>query len=159
MPMECSNCADSDLSRVTAVIRRREFCLGAAGIDHWFDCEDHAGFQGQATTGCAEMQDCRSTMERLPQPMTGEVAHDGKPFGFGMALDGMPDIAKRVSGPCRLDPEHQAIIGDLGQQPCLYGWLTNKIHPRRVAIPAVKNDCHVDVQDVTVAKRFSPGMP
>ena len=74
-----------------------------------------------------------------------------------MGLDCMTDIAKRVSGTRRRDAAHQAIIGHFGQTLGFDRWLTNIEHAGCIAVPAIENDGDVDIQNVTIKKRFWPG--
>ena len=50
-PSACSNCADSERSRVTAVHRRRAPSRAAPKVDHRLDGEDHARLQVMPSPG------------------------------------------------------------------------------------------------------------
>ena len=69
----------------------------------------------------------------------------------------MANITKRVTGTRRRDAPHQAIIGHLGQALGFDRWLTNIEHAGCIAVPAIENDGDVDIQNITIKKRFWPG--
>ena len=69
----------------------------------------------------------------------------------------MANIAKRVSGTRRRDAAHQAVIGHFGQALGFDRRRANIEHARCIAIPAIKNDSNVDIQNITITKRFWPG--
>ncbi len=65
-------------------------------------------------------------------------------------LDGMADIAERCAGARRLDAEHQAFIGDLDELLRLQRHIANKEHAAGIAMPAIDNHRHIDVDDIAV---------
>ena len=68
--MECSNCADNDLSRVTAVqSSAKNFGLGTAKVDHRLDGKEHAFFKPRAGSFASVVQNVGWGVEtRGPSP-------------------------------------------------------------------------------------------
>src|SRR4030095_2503187 len=89
-------------------------------------------------------------MEQAPEAMAAEIAHHPVAMRLGMALDGVADVANGVAGPRLLDAEHQALVGDIDELAGLQGYVTDEIHAAGVAVPAVEDRGHVDVDDVAV---------
>ncbi len=69
----------------------------------------------------------------------------------------MADVAEGVPGFHRLDPLHQRVMRDLDQAFGFAAEFARDIHPAVVAVPAVQDDGHVDVQDVAVLQRARAG--
>ena len=85
-PTECSNCADSERSRVTAVQPSDStFTCGAAEIDHRLDGEEHAGLEHDAFAGPADMHDIRLVVEQPAEAMAAEIAHHAHVLGFDVS--------------------------------------------------------------------------
>src|SRR2546428_2540714 len=72
---------------------RQDFYMRLAEIDHRLDGEEHAGLQGHAFAGPADMDDVRLVMEHAPQAMAAEIAHHAHALRLDEALDGVADIA------------------------------------------------------------------
>lgn len=93
--MECSNCAESDLFRVTAVQSSAEnFGLGTAEIGYRYDGEEHALFMPRPMPRAPVLQDTWRRMEDVPQPMTAEIAQNRHALALDIALHRVPDIAE-----------------------------------------------------------------
>jgi hypothetical protein len=93
-------------------------------------------------------------MEQTPDAMAAEIAHDAVAVRLGVALDRIGDVAKVVAGLRLLDAEHQAFVGDIDQLARLQGHVADQIHAAGVAVPAIDDRRHVDVDDVAVLQRF-----
>jgi hypothetical protein len=100
MPIECSNWAESERSRVTAVqpssssftSARPMLIIGSIG-------EEHAGLELRAGAGAAGVDDLGAVVEQAAQAMAAEIADDAVAVRLGMALDGVGDVAEPVAGP------------------------------------------------------------
>jgi hypothetical protein len=116
--------------------------------------EDHAGAHLDAFIGAAVVQYVGRVVEKLADAVAAEIAHDGTALAFGVALDGRADRAGAGAGADRRYAAHQAFMRDF-QQP-LGGALdgADRIHAARIAMPAVENVGHVDVDDVAVPERL-----
>ena len=69
---------------------------------------------------------------------------------LGETLDRRADVAEASAGLDLFDPLHQRVVGDV-DQPCGIGLgRPGQVHPRAVAVPAVDDHRHVDVEDVAV---------
>jgi hypothetical protein len=68
-----------------------------------------------------------------------------------MGLYGMADVAQMLARSCLLDAQHQAFIGHLDQPPRLDRHVACQIHAAGIAMPAVEQRGHVDIEDVTLA--------
>ena len=71
-----------------------------------------------------------------------------------MALDGVGNVAEVIAGARLLEPEHQAFVGDVDQLPRFQRDVADQIHAARVAVPAVDDRGHVDVDDIAVLQRL-----
>ena len=96
-------------------------------------------------------------VEHAAQPVAAEIAHHRAALGLGVALDGVADVAQVRAGLHRGDAAHQAFIGDLDQALGLPAHLAHIVHAARVAMPAIDDQRHVDVDDVAVAQRLVVG--
>ena len=127
-----------------------DFRLRAAKVDHRLDREEHPLFQHRALAGAAVMQDVRRGVEHPAQAVAAEIAHHRLAVRFGVRLDRVADITEGGAGADRLDPLHQAAVGDLDQVAGLGAGGARDVHARVVAVPAVHDHRHVDVQDVAI---------
>ena len=67
------------------------------------------------------------------------------------------DVAGRRAGPDRPDPPHHRFVGDVDQPLRPARRLAGDEHPARVAVPAVDDQRHVDIENVAVAQRLLVG--
>ena len=87
-PTVCSNCADSERSRVTAVQPSdKHLHVRAAEIDHRLDREEHARLEHDAFAGPADMHDVRLVVEQAAEPVAAEIAHHAHVLRFDIGLD------------------------------------------------------------------------
>lgn len=94
-------------------------------------------------------------MEDAAKSVATEIADDGKALSFCVFLDGVTDIAQCCAGFYDFDPFHHGIICDIAEAFCLYGdFIANIIHARCIAMPSIKNNGDVDVDDVTILQDF-----
>ena len=116
MPMLCSNCAESERSRVTAVQpSSSNFDVRAAKVDHRLDGEDHTRPERGAGAWAAGVDDLGTVVEQAADAVTAEVADDAVAPLLGVDLDGVGDVAEMIARARLLEPEHQAFVGDLDQ--------------------------------------------
>ena len=78
---------------------------------------------------------------------------------FGIGLDGGADIAGGGAGPDRGHAPHQRLIGDLDQPLGGARDLPTAYMRLEIAVPAVDDEGHVDIEDVALLQRAGPGMP
>ena len=98
-------------------------------------------------------------VELAPDAVSDVVAHDAAPFGLDELLDGRPDVS---------EPRPLAHLGDADLEG-LARRLDEVAGPgargadvergRGVAVEAVVDGRHVDVDDVSVPQHLRPGMP
>ena len=156
-----ARCRDADrvleLGRQGAVLCHRgptiaqHLHLIAAGIDHRLDGEEHALAHDRAVLRPPVMQDRRRVMKDAADAVAAEIAHDGIAVAFGIALDRIADRADMGTRPHDGDAAHHRLVGDLDELSRLQrNALANKEHSARVAVPAVEDHRHIDVQNVAV---------
>src|SRR5437660_12787866 len=116
-----------------------------AEIDHRLDCEEHTGLEHNAFAGPADMDDVRLVVKHAAQTVAAEIAHHAHALRLDEALDGVADIAGGGAGPHRGDAAHHRFIGHLDQPFGFAGDRAEHIHPAGIAIPAVDDEGHVDV--------------
>ena len=108
--------------------------------------------------GFAEMHDGWRGVEDAAKAVAAEIADDGKPLPFGVCLDCVTDIAEGRAGFDDFNAFHHGIIGDFGEAFCFdRDFITDIIHARCVAVPAIKDDGNVDIDDVTIEQFFVAG--
>ena len=108
MPTVCSNWAERDRSRVTAVQPSDSILTcGLPRLIIGSMVNSIPGFSCDAFARLAVMQDIRAVVKNLPQTVTAKIAHDAAALPFGIGLDGRADVAGRAAGPGRRDAAHQ----------------------------------------------------
>jgi hypothetical protein len=148
MPIECSNCAESDRSRVTAV---------HAGIDHRLDREEHAGAQFRPGAGAADMDDLRRIVEHPADAVPAEIADHAVAVLLGKALDRMADVTQPVAGLRLRNAQHHRLVRHLHQPARLDRHLADQEHAAGIAVPAVQQRRHVDIDNIAVLQRPRAG--
>ena len=103
------------------------------------------------------MQDVGHVVEQPADAMAAEVAHDRTTLRLDIALDGMADVAGGVAGLCRRDAAQQGFVGDLDKPLGGALGLADRIHAAGIAVPAVEDVGHVDIDDVAVLERLVVG--
>ena len=98
----------------------------------------------------AEMGNLGILVKLDASAVADEIAHDGITLGFGMALDGMTDIAHVSTGPHLLDPQGEAFAGHSNQTPGLFADISDEIHAAGVAEISVQGRGHVHVHDIPI---------
>ena len=99
------------------------------------------------------MQNVRPVVEHAAQAVAAEIAHHAAALALGIGLDRRADIA---GGGARLDrghAAHQRVIGDLEQALGGAGNLADRVHAARIAVPAIDDQRHVDIEDVAFFER------
>src|SRR5690606_40017978 len=81
-----------------------------------------------------------------------EILDDGEPVPFGECLDYIADIGQGGPRPHLLDPEHERLVCHVDEALCAHTDLSDRKHSAGVAVPAVENDCDVDVEDVALVQ-------
>ena len=153
-PTECSNCAESERSLVTAVqSSSRIFVSGPAEVDHRLDGEEHPRLQHRPRPPAAVVQHVRRGVEHPAEAVAAEVADHRAAVRLGEALDRRADVAEGVARPHLGDALHQRVVGDVDQPLGLAASAAPATYIRlSVAVPAVDDHRHVDVEDVAVAQ-------
>ena len=128
-----------------------------ADIDHRLDGEEHAGAQLRAGAGMAGVDHFRRVVEHLAETVAAEVADHRIAVALGVALDRVRNIAHPVAWLRLLDAQHQALIGDLDQLARLDRGLADQIHAAGVAVPAVDDHGHVDIDDIALGQLLVAG--
>ena len=90
-------------------------------------------------------------MKDAPDAVAAEIAHHRIAVALGIALDRIADRADADAGPHDGDAAHHRLVGDVDQPPRLHrDALADKEHPARIAVPAVEDHGHVDIEDVAL---------
>src|SRR5205085_11818593 len=108
-----------------------------AKVDHRLDREEHAGPELGPRSGAAGVDDFRAVVEHAPYAMAAEIPHHTVSVGFGMALDGVGDVAEMIAGPGLLQAEHQAFVGDVDELAGAERNVADEVHAARIAVPAI----------------------
>ncbi len=86
----------------------------------------------------------------LPDAVAAVVAHDAEAFLLGHLLDGGADVAQRGAGAHLQDAGAHRLVGGVHQALREHAGFADEVHAARVAVPAVLDHGHVDVDDVAV---------
>src|SRR3546814_4001904 len=89
-------------------------------------------------------------VEHPAQTVPAEIAHHGEALFLDEHLDGVAQVAEGDAGPHDLDPAHQRIVGHVHQPASLHADAADRVHAAGVAVPAVEDHRHVDVEDVAL---------
>ena len=103
------------------------------------------------------MQHVRRLVEGAADAVAAEIAHHRAALRLRKGLDGMADIADAPAGADRGDAAHQALVGDLDQPLGGALQLADRVHAAGIAMPAIDDEGHVDVDDVALAQRLLVG--
>jgi hypothetical protein len=99
IPIECSNCAESDRSRVTAVQpSSSSFTCDLPRLIIGSIVKNMPGLQFRPGPGAGGVDHFGRIVEQPAQPMPAEFAHHAIAEAFGMFLDRRADVAQRAPG-------------------------------------------------------------
>src|SRR5665811_1985923 len=122
--------------------------MRAAEIDHRLYREEHARLEHDAFARPADMHDVRLVMEKPAETVAAKVAHHAHVLGFHVTLDGGADVAGGRARPDGGDAAHHRLVRHLDQPLGAAGDLTDGVHAAGIAVPAVEDQRHVDIDDV-----------
>src|SRR6185312_1839834 len=128
--------------------------VAPAQVDHRLDREGHAGFEFFERARLAVMQHLRFFMKYLADAVAAELAHDREAVALGKLLDGPADVAQARARLDHHDAMPHGLIGHGAQAPGRDRALARDEHAAGVAVPAVLDDGHVDVDDVRLLERL-----
>src|SRR6478672_6169182 len=97
-------------------------------------------------------------MKDASYAVAAEVAHDSASLlAFGIGLDGVTDVAGSCVRFHGGNAAHHRFIGDVHKPSCFELDVADQIHAARVAVPAVDNHGHIDVDDIPFPQRLFAG--
>ena len=149
-----------ELGRQRAVAGDRGPAVGqhlhmrAAEIDHRLHREEHARLEHDAFTLPADMHDVGLVMEQPAETVAAKVAHHAHVLGFHVRLDGGADVAGGRARPDGGDAAHHRLMGHLDQPLGAAGDRPDGVHAAGIAVPAVQDQRHVDIDDVAFLHRL-----
>ena len=100
------------------------------------------------------MHHLRGIMKQSSKSMSAKITDDTVTMPLGMPLDRVGYIAHMISRSCLLDPQHQALIGDLDQSARAQRYIPDQVHPAAITVPPVKNWRDIDIDDVSAFQRL-----
>src|SRR5690242_14031057 len=128
-----------------------------AEIDHRLDGEQHAWLEREPFAGLAVMQNVGPVVEHAAEAMAAEITHHAAALAFGVCLDSGADISGSGAGLDGGYAPHERVVGDLEQSLSCPGDLADAIHAARIAVPAVDDERHVDIENVALFQRTRAG--
>ena len=135
----------------------KDFDVALSKVKHRLNREDHAFFESQPRAGGAVMEHLRIFMKVTSNPVTAKFLNHGESIVFGVALDGVPDIAKSGSGFYFQDAEIHRLLTQF-HEACGANWyVTHREHFAGVPMVTVLDDGDVDVDDVTALEFLGSG--
>src|SRR5271170_3708507 len=125
--------------------------LPASSVDHRLDGEDHSLVHNGPLVGLAVVQDRRGIVKDAAHTVAAKVSHHRKAVTLGIALDRVADGPDASTGTYDGDAAHHRLIGYVDEPSRLdRDALADKKHPAGVAVPAVDDRGHVDVEYVAL---------
>src|ERR1700753_22980 len=122
--------------------------MALARIHHRLDRECHSLLELEPGAWLAVVQNLRIFVINTPDAMAAVFAYHGIIPLFHEGLDRVGNVPQAGAGVDGLDPTPHRFETGLRQALGMSGWLANEIHPARVAVEAVTDDSHIDVDDV-----------
>ena len=152
-PTVCSNCADSERSRVTAVQPSEStFTCGRPRLIIGSTVKNMPGREHDAFAGAPDMHDVGLVVEQPAEAVAAEVAHHAHVLRFDVGLDRGADIAGGAARLDRGDAAHHRLVGDLDQAFGAARDFADRVHAAGIAMPAVEDQGDVDIDDVAFAQ-------
>jgi hypothetical protein len=105
------------------------------------------------------MKNLRLFVELGADAVTAELAHHRVARLLGMLLDRMADVAEVSAGAHLGDTEPEAFESDFAQPARLQGGFADLEHAAAVAVIAVADHRHIEIDDVAVAQLPIAGDP
>ena len=127
--------------------------LRRAESDHRLDCEHHPRGELRAAARLAGVRDLRVLVHAAPHPVPDEAPDDAEAARLDDLLHRVADVAEPVARLRLGDAEHHRLIGHLDQPFGFAGNRANRIHPAGIAIPALDDEGHVDIEDVALLQQ------
>src|SRR5476649_629090 len=131
--------------------------MRAADIDHRLHGEEHDGLEHDAFARAPDVDDIGLVVEQAAEAVTAEVAHHAHVLGFHVALDRGADVAGGGAGADGGDAAHHGLVRHLDQAFGAARNFADGEHAAGIAVPAVEDQRHVDVDDVALFKRLVAG--
>src|SRR5688572_13011371 len=95
------------------------------------------------------MQNLRILVIDAPDAVPAVLAHDGVFLSFGVGLDGVADVPESRTRADRFDAAPHGLAAGLAEAPGEWLRRAHEVHAAGVAVKAVPDDRHVDVEDVS----------
>src|SRR5689334_4584114 len=128
--------------------------MRATEVDHRLHGEEHTWFEHYAFAGPADMHDVGLVVEQAAKPVAAEVTHHAHVLAFNESLDGRANVSGGRAGAHRRDAAHHGFIRDFNESLCPARDVADRVHPARIAMPAVKDERHVNVDDIAFLQRL-----
>ncbi|MNH13355.1 hypothetical protein D3C79_729230 [compost metagenome] len=120
------------------------------GVDHGLNGEGHTGLQHHAAVIGIVMQYLRLFVETFADAVAAIFAHYGELLCFNKLLDGFTQSAQANTWLDHLQGQIQALLGDAAQALAQNGRFADDEHLGGVAVEAVFDHGHVDIDDIPV---------
>ena len=105
----------------------------------------------------AVMQNVGPVVEYAAKAVPAEIPNHTAPLGFRILLDRCADMACCMAGLHGGNATHQGIVGDVDQPLGPSRKLPHGVHAAGVAVPAVDDQRHIDVDDIPVLEGLGIG--
>ena len=137
-----------------AVFFRAFLDLFAARVDHGFNGEGHAFPEHFKRAGFAVMQNLRLFVEDAANAVPAKFAHHAETLCFGKFLDGPAHVTQAGTGFHHLDAVPHGVVSHAAQPLGGNRAVAHDEHAAGVAVPAIFDDGHVDVEGVALFERL-----
>lgn len=132
--------------------------IASSGVDHRFDRKAHAGIQSIDTAlSIRKMGNRGIQVELLSESMTDVFPHNGKASPMSLRDDRFADGGDGASRCQGVDRHVHAIEGALRHGLAFLGYLADQKRFTLIAVPAVDDGGHIDVDDVAFPKLLFAG--
>src|SRR5689334_2503824 len=129
------------------------FHVRAAEIDHRFDGEEHSRLEHDALAWATDVHDVRLVMEQAAKAVPAEITHHAHVLRLDVGLDGVSDITARRAGLDCGDTAHHRLVRYVNQTLGAPRNLADRKHAAGIAVPAIQDQRHIDVDDVSFLQR------
>jgi hypothetical protein len=128
--------------------------IPAPGVEHGLDGDGHAGLEPVQCAGFAVMQHLGFFVKVPANAVAAKLAHHTQAMPLGKSLDGMADITQIGTVTHLHDATPHRFVSQAAQTPRRDRHLADHEHAAGVAVPAVLDHRHVDVDDVPLLERL-----
>src|ERR1700688_1492347 len=128
--------------------------MRAADIDHRLHGEEHTWLENDAFARAPDMDDVGFVVEQAADTVAAEIPHHAHVLGLDIALDRGANVAGGRARPDAGDAAHYGLVGHLDQPLGAARNLADREHAAGIAVPAIEDQRHIDIDNVAFLERL-----